>query len=251
VTPTSLPDRFAHAVREGTDRAGDDLLPSVLATACARVLPHDAAGISLMSGRIARVPLGASDEDAATAERLQFTHGDGPCFRAMGEGRPVTVTEESWRTSWPALAESHFARTPFRSGLSVPLRVGAERIGVLDLYGRGSEGPSGNDIIDGQVVAALVTSMLLDAGPRTAGRPPEDRPEDAAVAWRSGPAALRRHQVWIAVGMTNLALQLSSSDALAVLRARAYADGRTLDDLADDLVAGRVGVDSLRESQVR
>ena len=245
--PTPLERRFAAAVREESARVGPELLPSALARACARVLPWDAAGLGLMDGRIARVPLGASDEDAAAAERLQFTAGDGPCFRAFAQGRPVAVGEESWRTTWPLLAETHFQRTPFRAGLSVPLRVGATRIGVLDLYRRAPQPPTGDEIIEGQVLAAAVTADLLglrgDTGPRDVG--------DAVALWSEGPAARRRRQVWIAVGMTTAALPLPAADALSLLRARAYAEDRALDDLADDVVSGRLDAGDLRESRSR
>jgi hypothetical protein len=44
----------------------------------------------------------------------------------------------------------------------------------------------------------------------------------------------------MATGMVSLALQLETADALAVLRSRAYAEDRTVDDLAADLVAGQL-----------
>ncbi|NAZ75584.1 hypothetical protein GTQ99_09145 [Kineococcus sp. T13] len=245
-----LTDRFTAAWSAEEAAADPVLLPSTLARACARVLPFDAAGLSLMGGPGARVPLGASDDDAAEAERLQFTHGDGPCFLALREGRPVVVTEEKWRERWPVLAREHFARTPFRGGLSLALRLGDARIGVLDLYSRASSALDGASIIDGQAIAAVVTSVLH----RTLGTPSPERGHEVdedleEPVWMTSPGARRRRQVWVAIGMAHLALDLPGEEVLAVLRAHAYASDRTLDELADDVVQGRLDLRRLRAEE--
>ncbi|WP_432524983.1 GAF and ANTAR domain-containing protein [Kineococcus sp. SYSU DK006] len=247
-----LTDRFSAAWSEEAESADPALLPSALARACARVLPFDAAGLGLVGGPGARVPLGASDDDAAEAERLQFTHGDGPCSLALREGRPVVVTEEKWLERWPVLAREHFARTPFRGGLSLALRTGPARIGVLDLYSRTSRPLDGATIIDGQAIAAVVTSVLHrtlgSPSPAPGGAVDEDLQEPVRT---SSPGARRRRQVWLAVGMAHLVLGLPGEEALAVLRAHAYAGGRTLDDLADDVVHGRLDLERLRSEELR
>ncbi|NAZ86566.1 GAF domain-containing protein [Kineococcus indalonis] len=243
-----LLDSFARTWRAEAAGRDEDVLPSALARACAQVLCYDAAGLSLMSGPDARVPLGASDEVAAVAERLQYTVGDGPCFAAMRTGRAVLVTEHEWEQQWPVLAEQHFARTPFRGGLSVPLRVDSARIGVLDLYLRRSRPLGGADVMEAQHIAAAVTDVLLDTL-----REHRDGPEHGAAlgTWLDSAAARRRRQVWIATGMANLVLALPSDQALAVLRAHAYASERTLDALADDVVTGRFDVAALGTDQLR
>lgn len=241
-----LTERFAAAWADALEGLDEDLLPSVLARVCARVLPFDAAGISVHGEPDSRFPLGASDDDAAAAERLQFTHGDGPCFLAVREGRPVVTTQERWRERWPAMAEEHFARTSFHGGLSVPLRVGNVRFGVLDLYNRTSHPLDGTVVIDGQVVAAQVTSVLLE---HLRGADLEDlvgpRGPEVDAAWIESPGALRRRQVWIATGMVGLSLGLPSEDALSILRAHSFATSRNLDDLADDIVQRRFDVERL------
>ena len=237
----SLDERFRAAWDDARNTLDPDLLPSALARIVAQLLPFDAAGLSVHGEPDSRFPLGASDDAAATAERLQFTHGDGPCFRAMRDGRPVVATEDRWRELWPALAEDHFARTSFHGGLAVPLRVGPVRFGVLDLYSRSSRTLDGSTVIDAQVVAALVTSVLLQHlhGEGATG----DASETAE--WSAGPEALRRRQVWVAIGMVGLSLALPSEQALAVLRAHAFATSTTLDELAEDIVQRRFDVAEL------
>ncbi|MFD0482745.1 GAF domain-containing protein [Kineococcus sp. GCM10028916] len=241
----SLAERFWGAWGDAQETLDADLLPSALARITARLLPFDAAGLSLHGEPDTRVPLGASDDAAATAERLQFTHGDGPCFLAMRDGRPVVATEDRWRELWPVLAVDHFARTSFHGGLSVPLRVGSSRFGVLDLYTRSSRTLDGSTVIDAQVVAALVTSVLLQ---HLRGVDPTGfEPEAAGVHadWSDSPEAIRRRQVWVATGMVGLSLAVTSEQALSILRAHAFATSTTLDDLADDIVQRRFDVEEL------
>jgi hypothetical protein len=75
------------------DVARPELLPVRLARACIRVLPVAGVGISMFGTEGIRIPIGASDEDAANAERLQFTAAEGPCLDAHALARSVLATE--------------------------------------------------------------------------------------------------------------------------------------------------------------
>jgi hypothetical protein len=66
-------------------------------------------------------------------------------------------------------------------------------------------------------------------------------------SWADTPDERRRGGLWMAVGMLMLALKALAPDALAVLRAYAYAAGRTADDVAIDLVERRLQPEQLRE----
>src|SRR4051794_7566577 len=92
----TIASRFESALDEMTDErlAGPELLPMRLAHACARILEVDAAGLSLVDSAGERIPLGASTEAAATAERLQFTVGDGPCSVAQRSQQPVFAVRD-------------------------------------------------------------------------------------------------------------------------------------------------------------
>jgi len=248
----TLNERFAAAWAAASATTDPDLLPSALAGVCARVLSFDAAGLSLHGVGGNRVPLGASDPEAAVAERLQFTHGEGPCFQAVDEGRAVVVTRDKWEQLWPLLAAEHFARTSFHSGLAVPLRAGATRFGVLDLYTRSSTTTvDAATVIDAQVVASMVTTVLQEVLTSAASQVDPAGTELGEPAWLSSPAALRRQQVWVATGMAGMLLGLSNEDALSVLRAHAFVASRELDDLADDVVHRRFDLHILEGSQIR
>ena len=52
--------------------------------------------------------------------------------------------------------------------------------------------------------------------------------------------------MFIAMGMLNVALEVSTADALALLRGHAYAIGCTVDDVAGDIANHRIAVQELR-----
>jgi AmiR/NasT family two-component response regulator len=64
--------------------------------------------------------------------------------------------------------------------------------------------------------------------------------------WLEGPAADSRNAVFLAMGMLNVALEVSAPDALALLRGHAFAVNRTVDDIAQDVVNRRIAVHELR-----
>ncbi|NAZ84249.1 GAF domain-containing protein [Kineococcus sp. R8] len=236
-----LVDRFTERWPEQLAVAGPEALPTALARAAVDVLPFDGAGLSVMSGPL-RLPLGSSDEASATAERLQFSVGEGPCWQAHREGRPVVTTAESMAANWPVLHDQHRRRTSFRAGLSVPVSVGDAALGVLDLYRVEERVPQPSDVHDAVVVAAVTAEVLFEALPDV------DNPRSGS-SWLDRAPARDRRQVWVAVGMVNLVLGLDSPAALALLRARAFADDRTLDALAHDLVTGQVLVEDLDDTR--
>jgi hypothetical protein len=234
------PDLLARFQRfRAEEAAADDEhgLPSQLARAAKRVLGVDGAGLCVQTSPGLRLPLGSSDAASATAERLQFTVGEGPCFQAMADRRPLVVTALSMRERWPVLAVLHREATPFTGSLVVPLRAGQLCFGALDLYLTRPRALDGRDVVAGQVVARVVADVLLDTLEPVAGAG-SDGGGDAPGSWWNGPAVRARREVWVAAGMANLTLGLRQDDALAVLRAHAVLRGQSLDALAHDVVFG-------------
>src|SRR6478735_9204456 len=89
----SIVERFDAAVAgEAAAYPEPELLPVRLAIACVRVLPVAGAGLSALAHPDLRLPIGASDDVAGYVERLQFTHGEGPCLTAYATGRPQMMT---------------------------------------------------------------------------------------------------------------------------------------------------------------
>lgn len=222
----TITERFTDAVAAAADELpGLELLPERLARACAQVLPVDGAGISLFFAPDRRLPLGASDPTSAVAERLQFTVGEGPCLSSHAEGHAILADEDTIRTRWPVFHDDLVSRTPIRSVVSLPLHEEFRDLGVLDLYLVPPRDLGDLDLDLGMAVVGEVTAALRATNGRTSA-------DADGPAWLDAPAAGRRSLVWQAIGFVNTGLGVSSPDALAMLRAHAYGEGLTLDDLA-------------------
>jgi hypothetical protein len=76
-------------------------------------------------------PIGASDTHAATAERLPFTFGEGPCLQAAG--LPVFAEPEEYAASWSLLYEELITRCPYRTVISQTLLHRSVPFGSLNL----------------------------------------------------------------------------------------------------------------------
>jgi hypothetical protein len=227
-----LAARFALALAAEPDEEDGRLLPDRLARAAATVLAVDGAGLSVLSGPHGRSPLGASSPDAARAERLQFTTGNGPCLLAHRTGQPVFAVQDDLRLRWPAFADLLFTRTPFRGLVALPLRPPV--FGAIDLFLVDPGDVARLDVFDAVTVGDLVTTALADAAVWSSWS------EATGPEWMRSPAAERRALVWQAVGRTGETLEVGAPEALSLLRAHAYATGRSVDSVAADVVSGRL-----------
>lgn len=231
--------RFANALKAPGHSGDPRLLPDRLVCAAASVLPVDGVALGVFDEGF-RLPLAASGAFAAAAERLEFTAGCGPGFSTSASGVPSLATEGLLAREWPILHDLLVTWTPLRAVLALPLPGRLRGVGGLDLYFHDPAGPRARDIAEAHLVAGLVAGQL-DA---VAGHPPTTGTGEPR--WLATPAADRRGRVWMAVGMVIAALQLDADDALALLRAHAYATDATVDDLAEDLLARRIDPDELR-----
>ncbi len=213
-----------------------EMLPSRLAKACVQVLPVDGAGLGLISDGF-RLPLGASDMLATRAERLQFTHGEGPCLEASSARAPVIMTAEDIADRWPQFAHELFRQTPYRGLLSVPLPLRAGSLGALDLYLHRAEQLTAVNVADAFTIAKQIVHTLLNdtSDAHLLG--------SSVPTWLATGPAPRRTNVWVAMGILMQRLGLAASDALALLRAHAYSRGIVVDDLAAALIAGDLDLD--------
>ncbi|MGF1646861.1 MAG: GAF domain-containing protein [Kineosporiaceae bacterium] len=133
-----------------------------LVAACAAAVPVTGVGLILMTDDGPAGVVAASDDAAATMEQLQFSLGEGPCVDSSVTGRPALHPELA-RTGphrWPL-----FSSAALQAGIgaiyALPLRVGAIRLGVLDLY-RDKPGHQGH----GKVPLVLVSSFMILSGLR-------------------------------------------------------------------------------------
>ena len=102
--------------------------------------------------------------------------------------------------------------------------------------------------MDSEQLAAAATPLAASIAAILIGTAPEGVPAEVQVSntsWLDTPGVLSREQVWIAIGMINVTLRLDADDALALLRAHAYASDQTLDEVVNAVINRRIDLASL------
>jgi hypothetical protein len=214
------------------DTADPTEWPIRLLSACARQLPVTGVGLAIMTDKGPAGTIAVTDGPARELEELQFTLGEGPCVDASRTGRPVLQPDLAVTAPprWPAFAGGALT-AGIRAVFALPLRVGAIRLGVLDLY-RDSPGLlRGDELIEALSFSDAATLLLLHL---QAGSPPVAAPADRL------PLLDDRAEVHQATGVVSVHAGVGLAEALLLLRARAYADRRSIGELARDVLTGIV-----------
>jgi hypothetical protein len=242
-------DRVADVIAVELRGAGPQDVPQRLCDAVLKLLPVSGASVSLVGDGMP-VPLGASGGRAAYVMEMQVSLGDGPCLEAAETGSLVVapdLTSDRDAVRWPVYAQQA-AAAGVRSVYALPLGDRAVCVGTLDLY-RDVPGELARDEVrTARMVADVVTAALV-ALPR-AGRSGEGGADgsegvdgvDGAGFWLS-PLATDHGEVYRAVGMVMAQLGVAADEALARLRGQAFAKGRSVLELAHEVVAQRTRFD--------
>jgi hypothetical protein len=121
-----------------------------------------------------------------------------------------------------------------RAVFAFPLQIGAARLGVLDLF-RECVGPlTGDELPLALTLADVTVAALLD------------RQEDGSAGYADDDLAAaveHRAELFQAQGMVMVQLGVTINEALARMRAYAYAESRPLGEIARDVVARRLRFD--------
>ncbi|MCB7135839.1 GAF and ANTAR domain-containing protein [Cellulosimicrobium marinum] len=195
-----------------------------LCRACVEILGARGGAITLAPDESARWTVCASDELAGTLEDLEDVLGEGPGQEAARTGAGVVL-----RLSDDAdggLAEFvHQARGVAgpTTLYSWPLLPSPGSVGVLTVH-QADDVPLALADDERRILADAVGAALLHDTVTVAG---------AASSWRP------RATVHQATGMVVAQLGVSPDDALALLRAHAFADSTTLAELATSVVERR------------
>jgi GAF domain-containing protein len=196
---------------------------------CVNVLPFDGAAVTAMASDQLRELLWASDPVMSQVVALQFSLGEGSSLDTYNSGRPVCITDlaDIEPARWPMLTPA-LAALPIGALFTFPVAIGAIKIGVLNLYRRTPGQVSAADLSNVLRVVDLAATALLAA---RAGQ--YDGDEDAT--WLEGPGSDR--QVHQATGMLTVQLEVPPEEAFARLRGYAFAQGRGIGMVADDIVS--------------
>jgi hypothetical protein len=189
----------------------------------------------LMSAEESATVLAGAGQHARSVTGLQMELGEGPCLQAYASGVPVLLPDLAAENAnrWPTFAAAALA-IGVQAEFSLPLSVGPGGIGTLDLC-RDTPGMLSEEQLADALVAADIARDAVLYQPYAQGGP--DLAELLAMI---GTDRVVIHQ---ATGMIAVQLDETMSNALARLRAAAFASGRSIYAIAQDVVERRVRFD--------
>jgi GAF domain-containing protein len=145
-----------------TEQSLDKTLRQVLDLACVALSCGDEGGITLLEQEGPRTAV-ASSEAARQVDSFQYDAEDGgPCLEAYRQQRIFRIDSTDDEPRWPQFAQSA-AAAGIKSTLSLPLVVGGDGIGALNIYRRQARGFSEADEALGAVFASYASVALANA----------------------------------------------------------------------------------------
>ncbi|WP_235096905.1 ANTAR domain-containing protein [Amycolatopsis decaplanina] len=200
---------------------------------CGEVLEATGVGLTLAAGGGLAEPVFATDDRSRELEDLQFTLGEGPAVEVVRGGMLVVVTDVTSSEAslrWPMFAPEAIDRG-VKSIIAVPIQAGAIKLGAVDCYREFAGFPSSEGQAQALVCAEAVIPLAI--AEVDVGRP-------GLAEWIDREFTDHHDRVHQAAGMVSVQLDIGLADALARMRAYAYAHGRKLDEVAEDVVRRRV-----------
>lgn len=202
--------------------------------ACVRLVGVSGAGLVLTADPDGAETICVTGPVTERMEELQFALGEGPGLDAHHLRRPVLEPDLGADDGerWPA-----FRRAALANGIAAvfafPLHLGVIRLGTLDLYRDRAGALDHEQLADALVLADVAIDGILDLQAQVPPGALHPRLDDGG----------HRAAVHQATGVLSVQLGISMADALARLRAHAYADQRSLYDVAADVLGDRLRLD--------
>jgi hypothetical protein len=200
-----------------------------LCEVAATVTAMSGAGIMLLSGDLPQGSVCVTGDVSEHIEELQYTLGEGPCVDAHALGSAVLEPNlvEPGQPRWPAFTPAA-VQVGARAVFGFPVRIGAVRLGALNLY-RDQSGPLSDDqhadaLVMAEVAARAILALQADAPPGTLAAELESEANFHLVV----------HE---AAGVVSVQLGVSLTEALVRLRAYAFRTDRLVAAVARDVVA--------------
>ncbi|HYI50454.1 MAG TPA: GAF and ANTAR domain-containing protein [Microbacterium sp.] len=218
---------FGSAI-ETIERAPDQ--PERYCEAFLSVFPITGAAVSTIGEVLGSETLAASDAQSARIDELQFDLGEGPCWDAMRSALPVLAPaiRTTGPKKWPAFAQS-VIREGVSSLFAFPLTVGPVRFGAIDLYSAAPVRLSDTQTKQAGAMAEMVSRHVLRRALTSIGEDPE-----------AGISAYSRRLIHQASGVVLAQIDVSADDARLVIQGQAFAVGKSMMDVAQEILDGRL-----------
>lgn len=209
--------------RDGT-RAGSESLCSVFP----RELRVAWASVSVFDGAGRQSTICATDSVAARLDEIQLELGEGPQWDALRTARPVLVASlDDLSAPWPAFAAAA-RQLGVKAVFAFPMFLGAATVGVVGLASPRIVTLAAAEI---ETARRLTSGITRSAVVRALRGADDDRSPESPT----NPAM--RREVHQATGMILAHLDITATEAFALLRAHAFATSRSVQDVARDVVA--------------
>ncbi|MET0715507.1 MAG: GAF and ANTAR domain-containing protein [Mycetocola sp.] len=232
-----MPDAFADAMDVLT---GPTPPGTSLATPISDALPVNGVAISTMGDFLGNETLSASDALAARLDELQFDLGEGPCWDAFESGRPVLEPNLRQHPAriWPAFSDA-IRHENIGAIHAFPLFIGPLRLGAMDMYSIEPTVLSEVHERQSAAIASVVSRLVLHRALEQAGGDPSSTTD----------TPFSRRTIHQATGMVLAQLDIPPDEARLVIQAHAFATGRTMQEIAEDIVDRRLNF-SMRDSGI-
>lgn len=186
------------------------------------------ASVSVFDGAGRQSTICATDRIAARLDEIQLELGEGPQWDALTSARPVLVSSlDGPLGRWPAFGAAA-RQLGVNSVFAFPMFLGAIIVGVVGLAS-----PRKVDLQADEISTAIrLTSKITR---NAVARALQEAEQDRAPEGPSHPAM--RREVHQATGMILAQLDITATEAFVRLRAHAFANSRSVQDVARDVVA--------------
>ena len=208
--------------------SGFDARVSELARPFTQFLPVTGASISTFGPLLGAETISATDLQAERVDELQFDLGEGPCWDAVATRHPVLEPNLATRTStsWPAFSAAIEAEN-IGALFAFPLVFGPLDIGAIDLYSIDPVALTLDQQQQTLALSAMISRIILGHAIRAAGA-------------TTGASTFSRRLIHQATGMVLVQLGITAADAHLIIQARAFAENRSMQDVAGDVVERRI-----------
>ncbi|MBS2531181.1 ANTAR domain-containing protein [Catenulispora sp. NF23] len=224
----------AHAdrLRRWAEGSQDPQAPSDLMAAACETLGASGAAFTLFGTDQTEVLTAASNPASRTAQHLEFTFGQGPARETVRLHRPVIAAGTEIAATWPIYGPA-VERLGIGAVAAVPVAMAGQTLGALTVFdppmadGPDAEGP------DLEAFEATAETLVASLEP-----PPLS---GAYEEFTRCPSLVGQADLWAVVnqaaGMVSVQCRCGTADALALIRAHAFAENRPVDEVAADIVA--------------
>jgi hypothetical protein len=196
----------------------DETIHPLFLSSVAAAIGMESAAAEVRGHRPAAVVAASSDATARAARDLEKALDEGPAATAIAGRVPVKAAGPSLVERWP-LYGAAVAKLGVRAVIAVPLQSDAGCLGALSAYSTKPAIEDATATVAGRIAEALTLSMLRY------GEPLFGEPDDQAIV----------HQ---AARMLSVRFGCMVDDAEAVIRTRAFAQGRPVEALAARVLRG-------------